>query len=441
MSAPARPDSVCGAAADAWSERVHPVHDLRWGASTTWCDGVLTVGREALVAEIGALAGLSSVDVHLVRPGERVRLVHVLDAIEPSDAPFPGSLAPIDPARRPAPGERPAIARLEGAAVLTLGRFLPEGDYLRDQFECIVEMAGPAAAWSPFGSTCNVVLALSFEAGAGNEVRARAATLAGLRAARHLAGSVAGCPPARRDTFFTPVDPAADLPAVGFVCPLINEGRLHDCRLYGADPAASLPTLLPAGELAAGALVAGDYHYAGQRTPTYLFQSNPVLRALAARHGRDLRLAGVVLTRRFDSHAAKRRGAAMCANLLRLCGAAGAVVAAAAGGNAHIDAMFTVQACRRLGLAAVPILLEMAGPAGDDPGVVDFVPEADMIVSTGNREQMVALVPPERVLGDDGAWLPPGAEGSPAGACRVPLRHFLASTNQMGAGRLAGRSA
>src|SRR5205823_1257884 len=82
----------------------------------------------------------ADVEVHLVRPGESVRLIHTLDVSEPrwkTDGPggvFPGFVADAGSAGERVPGEP---------------------THFREQ---IVDMAGPGAPYSPFGETLNVVL-------------------------------------------------------------------------------------------------------------------------------------------------------------------------------------------------------------------------------------------------------------------------------------------
>ena len=86
-------------------ETVNPDYDrrsafLRYdveGARTEWRgDGVLELDLEALAAPAGGDGDEVTAEAHVVRPGDPVRLAHVLDAVDPAaklDAPettFPG---------------------------------------------------------------------------------------------------------------------------------------------------------------------------------------------------------------------------------------------------------------------------------------------------------------------------------------------------------------
>src|ERR671922_236797 len=109
-------------------------------------------------------------------------------------------------------------------------------------------------------------------------------------------------------------------------------------------------------------------------------------------------------------------------------GADAAVLTTDGGGNSHTDTMLTCRACERAGVRTAVIVAEMADPDATNPGLTDWVPEADCIVSAGNAEELVADWQPERVLGGDVLL-----DGTPAAAAGpVPVRNYLGANNQMG---------
>ena len=59
------------------------VNKVQFGSRTVWQDGVLTIDREALRAELQNPEFFEDVAVDLARPGDSVRIVHVLDTLEP----------------------------------------------------------------------------------------------------------------------------------------------------------------------------------------------------------------------------------------------------------------------------------------------------------------------------------------------------------------------
>ena len=170
-----------------------------------------------------------------------------------------------------------------------------------------------------------------------------------------------------------------------------------------------------------GAIICGEYHWAALRNPTWFFQNNRLVRTLYREHGRRLRFAGVVLMRGYEQTAEdKQRAAEEAAGVARELGADGVVITTDAGGNSHTDVMLTCRACEQAGIRTTVIVAEMADPESTNPGLTDWVPEADCIVSAGNAEELVPAWKPERVLGGEVVLDPP------------PVRNYLGATNQMG---------
>jgi glycine reductase len=388
---------------------------------------------ERVLAEDDRLAG---VGVSVARPGEAVRIVHALDAVEPrvrvagGRSAFPGFLGPVEPAGRG------RLHRLAGVAVIqTVDEFWVEGGLSLK--EALVDMSGPGAAYSPFAGTLNVVLSCRFRAGQGFRERTAAVTRAALRAAEYLAEPVRRAAPEALEVIELP---RAALPRVGYLLFLMVEGEVHRSYVYGAD-VPLLPTVLHPNEVLGGALVSGDYHTACFRNVTYLQQNNPVVRALHARHGRLLDFAGVIVARALAPDPAdKQRIAQHAATLAEVLGLEGVVISQDSGGNATVDLMSACRELERRGIPTVLLAEEFAGADGGDFGLVHAVPEARAIVSTGNRDALVALPAMERVIGGD-RILNPDLNDSivdlPAGsAFETALRRFLCATNQVGGGRL-----
>ena len=119
-----------------------PVRDVRLGARTAYEGGVLHVDTEALRAVILAGGDFADVAFEVVRPGDDVRVIHVMDAVEPrckldGGSSFPGFVGP-----QKTVGEG-RTHRLAGMAVLSIGAAVAgEPTYWR---EAIVDMRGPGA--------------------------------------------------------------------------------------------------------------------------------------------------------------------------------------------------------------------------------------------------------------------------------------------------------
>jgi glycine reductase complex component B subunit alpha and beta len=372
---------------------------------------------------MGDLPELDGVDIEVVRAGEPVRLTHVLDAVEPRVRPDGRAAFPTDGTA----GEG-RTNRLDGVVVLSCLDFPTEERPLHEQ-ESVVDLAGPGAELTPFAQATNVVLTFHPRDGLGNEELEEWARTTTLRVAEELAGPTLDAEHDEVERFERgPVDP--DLPSVAALVQLSDLGPLYYQFLYGVPVSgAGLPRPVDPAELLDGAVTCGEYHWAGLRNPTIVFQRNALVRALYREHGRRLRFAGVVLMRGYEQTAEdKQRAATAAAEAAVGLGADGAIVTTDAGGNSHTDVMLTVRACEQAGVRTTTIVAEMADPDSTSPGLTDWVPEADSIVSAGNAEELVPAWVPERVIGGD--TLLDGSDARAVGP--IPARNYLGATNQIG---------
>jgi Glycine/sarcosine/betaine reductase component B subunits len=394
-------------------------------------------GREAntLVVSPSQLAvgagepALAEATVEVVRPGDPVRISNVLDAVLPSvvhddpGATFPGVLGLAgDLATAPNATAGGRIDRLGGVAVLPVCDWRAAGyagpEELPDAF---VDMAGPGASRSPFGSTSNVVLRFVPAAGAPVDEVDLAIRRCTLRVARDLAASgLTQEADDVRSLAWPPPAADADLPAVALILQVASEGPLTDTFLDGAALTDLAPTAIDPRRVMAGNLTNGAYDWAAVRNVTSVYQQATLLRELWESHGERLRFVGVVLAPGYlDTAAQKQAAAASSAELVRDLGADGAICTTFSSGNSHTDTMLTIRACEAAGIRTTGLVCETNG------GLTDHVPEADCLVSTGNEDELVEAWSPSRVIGDrdDGG----ARSGEP-----VPTWAYLAACVQTG---------
>ncbi len=418
------------------------VRDIRLGPRTGLRDGVLEIDAAELGALLGQDPALAEVRVELARPGERVRIAHLLDTVEPrvrvkaQGSDFPGLLGP------PLTVGEGRTNRLAGVAVME-SAVLPTPIGGVPVKEAIVDMAGPAAPLTPFARTLNVVLVFRVREGLSYADYDQAIRKAALKAAVYLAETSRGLEPDRLECFeLSPGERA--LPRVAYTCLLCQEGDVSHMFVYGRT-VDETPSLLHPNEFFDGAIVSGDYTLGCNRTPTYFHQNNPVIRELYRRHSRELTFAGVVITKSLSwAFFDKQRSASYAAKLARLLGAQGVVITAGAGGHGVADLMLNCQEAERLGLKTALICFEMAGDQGTESGFVTFVPEADAVVSTGNFDEMIELPPVERVIGGDtiiDIGNRDGDHGAPTiGRLRTALRRLYCCTALVGPGGVTARA-
>jgi glycine reductase len=226
--------------------------------------------------------------------------------------------------------------------------------------------------------------------------------------------------------------------------PVMSEGEVHTTFFYGRG-VQPIPALAHPNEVLDGALVSADYWIACHRCPTYLYQNEPVIRALYRRHGRELNFVGVLICRcLITSQDEKWRQATQAAKVGRMLGLQGAVVTMSNGGHAYVDQMFLCQQLERAGIATVLGVDEYSDADGSDFPLVTHVPEATAIVSMGNQEEIIEWPAAARVLGGTdflpGNAYEKGFARRPGEPLSVALRQIYCSTSQLGWSTLRGRA-
>jgi glycine reductase complex component B subunit alpha and beta len=371
------------------------VSDVVEGSPTRWEAGRLHLDGPALVSA-AADPALAEIHLDVVRPGESVRVANVLDAILPDVKTadpahtFPGALGSL------VLGGRGRTNRVGALSVLSVCDWLAAGFTTGDEFpDSLVDMDGPGALLTRWGSTTNVVVRCVPADGAPVGDVDRAVRRASLRIARDIATATIEREPDSAEMFSAPVpDVDPGLPAVCGILQVASEGPLTDTFLYGRAVGGIDPTVLDPFELLDGALTNGAYDWPAVRNVTATYQDSSLVRTLLAGHGERLRFAGLILALGYlDSSFEKQRSAMLSARLARWLGADGAVCTTFSSGNSHTDTMLTVKACESLGIRTTAIISETNG------GLTDHVAEADSIVSVGNEDELVDPWTPDRVLG------------------------------------------
>ena len=379
---------------------VFPVREIVPGRSTGYAEGRLTVDVDEIARLVRESPQITDAACEVVVPGESVRVPYVLDAVEPRvkvsgpGCVFPGILGGVETVGSG------RTHRLDGMAVVasgeiplpTLGTGASRGAFL--------DMAAPGNL-GPLSHTLNLVLLLEFAPGHGELDYHAAVQMAEMRVGRHLAEATAGLTPAETAAYdIEEVDPA--LPKVVLIQGVVTVA--HEPHpwyaFYGQPIRAVFPFFVHPNELLDGAFTARATGISGHSPSTWEWGNHSVVEELYRAHGRELNFLGIVVHRiGFDTHGAKQMAANQAAKLARRLGADGAIVAWLSAGNAFIDTMLSVQACERAGVRTVLLTYEQPGVRGVDPSFIFSVPEADAIVSTGNKNVALCTAPVERVAG------------------------------------------
>ena len=411
------------------------IGDVVVGDGTGVAGGTLTIDA----AEAGALVledpRIIGVELEIARPGESVRIVHCLDAVEPRTkigeaTVFPGFLGGMETVGT---GE---TLRLAGVSVLTSSEYPQPFSGLLQAREAVVDMSGDTAVYSPFSRVINVVLALTPNPETDNDDYDDAIRRAALKVAEYLASSAVGNDPDESTVWdFSSQDP--DLPNVVYFYQLQGQGRMADTFLYGHDIHNLVPTMIHPNEVLDGAIVSGVYVYGCYKNPTYLHQNNPIIWELQSRHGKDLNFAGIIINRGHNyTQADKERSSHWAAKLAEFIGADGAILTAEGGGNSAIDMMLACQYMEQAGIKTTVVSSEAAGTDGYDFPLFYTVPEADAIVSIGSEDEIIAMPAVERVIGGDTLL---DGDTAAVGPFDLKMYFHYCGTNQVGANVLMGR--
>ncbi|HCR38009.1 MAG TPA: beta-aspartyl-peptidase [Synergistaceae bacterium] len=417
------------------------VRNVSWGDETKVEKGTLFVNREEMLSVAMKDNRFARAELEFARPGESVRIIPVKDVIEPRcKLSGPGEVFPGFVGGMQTVGEGATLV-LDGAAVVTCGPIVAFQ-------EGLIDMSGPAADYSPFSQTNNVVLVVEPVEGLDQHSYEAALREAGFRLGWYLAdkGRDSKADEVKVYEMGGPVEESArypHLPKIAYLCMSITQGLLHDTFLYGADMKHLVPTLIHPNEKMDGAMVSGNCVSACDKNTTWHHLNDPIVEELYSRHGKDLVFLGVIPTLEDTRLAGKERTSWFNANLARMLGADGVVVSEEGYGNPDTDLCMNAAKCEKLGIRTVVISDEAAGTDGKSQGLADAAPEITAFVSAGNVNEMIELPAMDRILGYDSSIsnLSGGAEESlrKDGSMFVELQAIIGSTNELGFSRIGAR--
>jgi glycine reductase len=406
-----------------------PVRRVVLGETTAWRGGTLTLDGAAVRRLVLEDPRIGDVGLEIAHPGDATRVLRVLDSVEPlhkvagPSCAFPGFNGP------PITAGAGRTHRLAGCSVTVVTEFPFPASGVQAFEEGIIETSDPGAGFCAGADRVHLLLVLTPGLASTNVDYDDAVRRAALGVADHLASVTATLTPPEIETFeLTPPDHV--LPRVVWVHQVRAQGPMVQSFLYGHEMSGMVPTVLHPNELLDGAIVGGNYK-TGSKTPTYLHTRHPSLRALYTRHGRDVDFAGVIVARgHHESEFLKQRSAHFVAKLATMLRADGALCTYEATGNTHIDFMLTVQALEQTGIATSSVVHEYGGPQGTDASLVDFVPEAQALASSGGIDRRLRLPAPRRVIG--GTHLAHRGEDA-TGELDLPIQELYAATATMNA--------
>lgn len=379
-----------------------PVHEVRFGNRTIYRDGLLEVNREEILEDVRKDGRIGRAELEIVHPGDAVRITRYRDVIEPRLKVEGPGVAYAGVCGRPVTtvgqGRTHRLAGVSVIEVADVPMYVGNDGWIDTGF---IDMAGPGAAASPFGGLVNLCLVMDAGADLSIEDQNDALHHATLLVQDRLAATIAELKPPEMETFTddSPVDPS--LPRVVYIMGLRSPQHYAGSltafwtSVYGLTRLTP-PWLLHPNEVLDTAI--------SVRT-SWVHANNPMALGLARRHGKDLNFLGVIVMRtRWSAQNEKDLTSLQAAKLAAMLHAQGALVTYDAGGNDFMEVIRTVQECEHLGVKTVFLTFEEP-PSTQGPALLEPLPEADAIVSTGigrsarsakDREELPAVA---RVIG------------------------------------------
>jgi glycine reductase len=400
------------------------VREIVFGEESKFDEGILCVCKKDLVEK--AVKGIEGfeIEVRKAAPGEKTRIVHVMDAIKPSYKKGGGAFSGWRDINREA--GTGTTSQLEGIALLQTCEFpgIQEG---------IIDMFGSGARFSRFSKMLNLVLSMQLKDASMKksdfEIKAKEIIL---NAAEYLAGLTYGKQEDAK-TLYELAEPLQK-PQIGYAYYIQAQGHLRNVFFHGKAFTQDAPVFVHPNEILDGALVSSNFIIACQKNPTYFHQENPVILELYGQDGKDISFRGVIISTESSTLEEKKQNAQAIAAIALEKGLDGIVISQEGGGHADVDLMMCVDACEESGIKTVVLTNEIAGVNGDQPPLVSFSNRADAIVSNGNNDAMVQLDAMSDAIGGENVLN--GKYGA-RDAFQTSLGILYTATNQLGANLMA----
>lgn len=325
------------------------IRDVRPDSRTHVKNHQLRVNLEELEQHLLKDSRVASVDVNIVHPGDRVRIVNLMDVvqprckIDPGDADFPGFVGRLQIAGQG------RTRSLRGIAILV------SNPCTKRKYSAFLDMSGVVAEISKYAKMNNVSISPTISEGTKERDFEDAVKIAGLKTAVYLAQAAAGHPVDETEVFEldpyrAPQNPA--LPRVAYYYQLYSPQHDHqgisDPCFYGTDVRDLSPTVIHPNEILDGGVVG---HHTIRSLDTYTIQNHAVVKELYRRHGKELNFIGVVCGVAVMEPVRKQREAMLASKLVaRILGADGVILTKIHGGMPHIDLATVAEECEKLGV-------------------------------------------------------------------------------------------
>jgi hypothetical protein len=380
-------------------ESVH-IREIHSGVKTHAADHVLHIGLKELEKLLLQDGRIRAVTLNLVRPADPVRMVNVVDIIQPR--------CKLDPEGQDFPGwlGKLKLAGQGRTRSLTGIGVVLSNQYSKRPYASMFDMFGVGGKISQYGSLRHIHIDPAPAEGVEEREFESAVKLAGLKTAVYLARNAEGHPVDQTEVYDLDLPSVAqrgksDLPRVAYYYQLHTPQ--HDYKgkpdpiLYGSQVNDMFPTIMHPNEILDGALI---NPHTMRCQDTYSIQNHAVIKDLYKRHGKDLIFAGVVVGVASLDPTQRQRMVTMASNLVaNILGADGVVMTKAYGGMPHVDLAETAEGCEKLGVKTT-LFVMLWHTVGSISDQIYFNPESlNAIINVGQICERYHLPRAEKILG------------------------------------------
>jgi glycine reductase len=325
------------------------IKDIQPGSKTHAKDNILYVNFKELQEILLKDSRIKSVDLHLVSPGDRVRIVNLMDVVQPRckiekvEADFPGFIGKMQVAGSG------RTRSLRGVGVLV------SNPYTNRKYSALLDMSGLVAEMSRYGKMKHISIAPAMTDGTEERDFEDAVKMAGLKTAVYLARGAEGHPVDEVEVYELDIPNPhgkSNLPKVAYYYQLYSPQHDHlgisDPCFYGTSIRNLTPTIIHPNEVLDGGIVGA---HTIRALDTYTIQNHGVIKELYRRHGKELIFVGVVCGVANLEPVTRSKQAVMASNLVKnVLGAEGVILTKIHGGLPHVDLALVAEECEKLGV-------------------------------------------------------------------------------------------
>jgi len=401
--------------------------DIQFGKKTEIKDNTLYVDKGEMVDYLKDTHAFRSIEVGMVKPGEKTRIIRIFDVLEPrtkidhSGEDFPGIIGKLDTAGR---GRTRA---LKGVSVVIIDRLL-EG------FGTVIDMVGPGADYGLYGKNLNITIDAHPSETITKGDYYGALRRVGLKAAIYLAKAKVEAN--NGDVLILKLDHdihlnGLRLPRIGYLFQIFSQQYKvfdNEAILYGQSTAGMLPTILHPNEIIDGALVKS---YAESGFDTYNIQNHPIIMDLFRRNQQELIFCGVVVTNGSIKESEIERNAIIAQNLFSsVLRVNGVIMTKIFGGASNIDLAKIAEKLEKVGIKAVPIIQVVAWESNLKDTLLFNTSSLDAVVCSGWIHEPTFLPKMDKIVG--GSPNLETTKGPISGEIQIERRYIRGAVNNLG---------